>query len=60
MKKLTRKSVHFKGLTMGLDLHKKFIEWSMLDRKGNEIATGQIDSNRKELAKLLAQWKGQL
>lgn len=59
MKKLTRKPVHFKGLTVGLDLHKKFIEWCVLDAKGNEKAAGRIDSNRAELAKLLAKWKGQ-
>ncbi len=59
MKKLTRKVVHFKGLTLGLDLHKKFIEWCLLDRKGNELATGRIDSTREALERLLVKWKGQ-
>lgn len=59
MKKLTRKPVHFKGLTIGLDLHKRFIEWCVLDHKGNEKAAGRIGSNRAELAKLMARWKGQ-
>ena len=52
MKKLTRKPVHFKGLTLGLDLHKKFIEWCLLDRRGNERDKGRIGSERGELAKL--------
>jgi transposase len=59
MKKLTRKPVHFKGLTVGLDLHKKFIEYSVLNRKGDEIATGRIGSNREELAQFLLRWKSQ-
>ncbi len=59
MKKLTRKAVRFKGITLGLDLHKKFIEWSAFDRQGNEQATGRIDSTPKELAKMITQWEGQ-
>jgi transposase len=59
MKKLTRKVVRFKGLTLGLDLHKKFIEWCLLDQKGDQIEGGRIGSNEKELRKLLEKWKGQ-
>lgn len=59
MKKLTRKTVRFKGLTLGLDLHKKFIEWCLLDRQGDEVEGGRIGSNEKELAALLAKRKGQ-
>ena len=59
MKKLHRNAVHFKGLTLGLDLHKKFIEWSLMDRQGNETDLGRINSTREELEKLLARWKGQ-
>ena len=59
MKKLLRKAVRFKGLTLGLDLHKKFIEWCLLDRRGNESAGGRVGSNEKELTALLARWQGQ-
>lgn len=59
MKKLTRKAVRFKGLTLGLDLHKKFIEWCLLDRAGEEIAGGRIGSTREGLEKLLSKWAGQ-
>jgi transposase len=59
MKKLTRKAVRFKGLTLGLDLHKKFIEWCVLDRAGEEIGAGRIRSTREELEKLHEKWSGQ-
>ena len=59
MKKLTRSGVRFKSLTMGLDLHKKFIEYCVLDRWGNEFASGGINSDREGMEKLLEKWKGQ-
>jgi hypothetical protein len=58
MKKLTRKVVRFKGLSLGLDVHKKFIEWVVLDAKGDDLEGGRIDSTRKALENLLAKWQG--
>jgi transposase len=59
MKKLTRKAVRFKGLTLGLDLHKKFIEWCLLDGDGEETDAGRIAGTPEALAKLLGRWQGQ-
>ena len=41
MKKLTRKVARFKGLTLGLDLHKKFVEWCLLDGDGEQADAGR-------------------
>jgi transposase len=57
MKKLHRKSVRFKGLTIGLDLHKGFIQYSVFDRRGNEIALGRIKSSRDQLMKLIGEFR---
>lgn len=59
MKKVSRKGGQFKGVTLGLDLHKKFIEWCLLDKRGDEMASGRINSTPEDLQKLLARWKGQ-
>jgi len=59
MKKLTRKRNRFKGLTLGLDLHKKFIAWCVMDRKGDEMANGRINSTCEDLEKLLSRWPDQ-
>jgi transposase len=53
MKKLTRRPVRFKGLTVGLDVHKTFIEFVILDRRGDEEHGGRIESSREGLAELL-------
>lgn len=42
MKKLMRRQKRFKGLTVGLDLHKKFIQVAVLDRHGNEIESNRL------------------
>ena len=57
MKKLTRKAVRFNGLTLGLDVHKKFIEYCVLDRKGNELEGKRIDSTKDALKELVARLK---
>lgn len=57
MKKLARRAVRFKGLTLGLDVHKGFIEYCVMDKKGDQIRGGRIGSNEKELRKLLAELK---
>ncbi len=53
MKKLTRKVVRFKGWTLGLDVHKKFIQYSVFDQEGNEIENARINSERAALLALL-------
>jgi hypothetical protein len=53
MRKLIRAKVRFKGLSVGLDIHKKFIQFSVMDRKGNEIEHGQVRSTAEELKKLV-------
>lgn len=57
MRKLIRAKVRFKGLSVGLDVHKKFIQFSVMDRKGNEIEHGQIRSTAEELKKLAERLK---
>jgi hypothetical protein len=57
MRKLIRAKVRFKGLSVGLDVHKKFIQFSVMDRKGNEIEHGQIRSTPEELQKLVERLK---
>lgn len=53
MKKLTRKVTSFKGWTMGLDVHKQFIEYCVLNDKGDEALNGRISSSQKDLELLL-------
>lgn len=57
MKKLIRAKVRFKGLSVGLDAHKEFIQFSVLDRDGDEIDRGRIRSNFEELRKLVDKLK---
>lgn len=56
MKKLQRRKIRFKGWTIGLDLHKKFIQYSVIDRRGNEIANARIQPSAAELRKLHAKY----
>lgn len=53
MKKLKRVAQRFKGLTVGLDLHKKWIQFCVLDVSGNEIENGRLNSNERELTGLV-------
>lgn len=57
MKKLTRKTDRFKGCTLGLDLHQSFIQYAVLDAKGDDAGGGRIAADRKSLTTLLEQWK---
>jgi hypothetical protein len=59
MKKLKRVTERFKGYTIGLDLHKKFIEFCVLDRDGNECAKGRFESTHAELGKFVERWRKQ-
>ena len=57
MRKLIRAKVRFKGLSVGLDVHKKFIQFSVMDRKGNEIELGRVRSTEDELKNLVERLK---
>lgn len=57
MKKITRSGFRFKGLSLGLDVHKKFIEYCVLDASGEELMAGRIGSRKDELVALLARLK---
>lgn len=56
MKKLIRKGGRFKGLTVGLDLHLKFIQYAVFNGRGQEIQSGRISSE----ASCLRVWVGRL
>lgn len=52
MRKLTRRPVRFKGLTFGLDVHQAFIEYVVLDRRGDELKGGRVSADRSGLEEL--------
>ena len=56
MKKLKRAGKRFKGFTVGMDIHKKFIEYAILDRRGNEVGKGRIGAQWEEIERLLDAW----
>lgn len=58
MQKLRRRMEKFKGLSVGLDLHKEFIQVSVLDEEGDEVRAERIDSGSHELRKLLRELEG--
>lgn len=58
MKKLTRRPVRFKGLTIGLDVHKSFIEYVFLDVRGDEERGGRIVADVEGLSRLLEMIEG--
>jgi len=53
MKKLQRRRDRFKGNSVGLDLHKKMIQFSVIDQLGDEVENDQIASSRQELTALM-------
>jgi transposase len=53
MKKLTRRPTRFDGLTLGLDVHKRVIQWCLLDRQGDEVDNEQIRASRKAVRSLI-------
>src|SRR5438445_4101118 len=59
MKKLQRRARRFKGFTLGLDLHKRWIWYTVMDRRGNEVSAGKIEAGRKEVLRLTEQWTKQ-
>lgn len=57
MKKLMRRSERFKGFSLGLDVHKGFIEYCLLDAAGDQLEGGRISSREPELRALLLKLK---
>ena len=57
MKTLLRKGKGFKGCTIGLDLHQKFIQVVVLDKNGNDAQSKRIDFKKEALTELLTEWK---
>jgi Transposase len=57
MKKLKRVGKRFKGFTVGMDVHKKFIEYMIMDRQGNEVGKGRIKASWEEIVKLVEMWQ---
>ena len=53
MKKLQRSVERFKGNTLGLDLHKKMIQYSLLDVAGDEVRNESMASEAKVLTQLI-------
>lgn len=53
MKKINRVRARFNGVSVGLDIHKKFIEYCVLSRSGEQTSSGRIDSDRAALEKLI-------
>lgn len=53
MKKLTRRPVRFKGMTVGLDLHRLFIQYVLLDEQGDEESGGRVEGTREGLEEIL-------
>lgn len=53
MKKLQRSVVRFKGITVGLDLHKKMIQYSVMNASGDETANEEMAADASSLHRLL-------
>ncbi|MEN8152371.1 MAG: IS110 family transposase [Planctomycetota bacterium] len=53
MKKLKRRPVRFKGLTVGLDVHLKSTSYSIFDIRGDEVAAGKVESSVEGISELL-------
>jgi transposase len=56
MKKLPKRVERFKGRTLGLDLHKKFIQACVFDEQGDEVFNDRIASNAEALTELVERW----
>lgn len=52
MKKLQRRVEKFNGLSVGLDLHKRFIQASILDPQGDELDNQRISADEPSLTGL--------
>lgn len=49
MKKLRRRVEKFNGLCVGLDLHKSFVQLSVIDRLGDEVEADRFAADREAL-----------
>ena len=55
MQKLRRRPQRFEGISVGLDLHKKFTQYSVLDQAGDELANERLASREQALIGLIDQ-----
>ena len=53
MKKLTRPVQKVNAPVLGLDVHQNLIAYCLLDRGGDEVASGSVGGSPKDLAELL-------
>lgn len=53
MKKLRRRPQRFEGISIGLDLHQKFTQYSVLDQPGDERANERVSSCPQALGELI-------
>jgi transposase len=56
MKKLHRRPTRFKGTTVGIDLHKTFLQYSVLSIEGEETHADRAPSRPDALSGLLDRW----
>lgn len=56
MKKLRRRPNRFKGISVGIDLHKQFLQYSVLNESGDEIERDRCGARPDVLQKLLDGW----
>lgn len=56
MKKLRRRPNRFKGITVGIDLHKKFFQYSVLSAEGDEVQSDRAASSPDVLSRLVDRW----
>lgn len=57
MKKLAKRIDKFKGLCVGLDLHKRFIQVSVLDAQGQEVHAERLAAAPEALEQLIQRLK---
>lgn len=57
MKKLKRAKKRFKGVTLGFDAHENFIEYAVINQRGDDEAKGRIGTQWKEIEKVLSYWR---
>jgi len=59
MKTLVRKPRRFKGLTVGLDVHKRFVQYAVLNRKGDQVGGGRLKAEEAALREQVRKWRAQ-
>jgi transposase len=59
MKKLNRRPNRFRGQTVGLDLHKRILQYSVLDRKGDEVVNQAVAAERETLTRMIRELQEQ-